>query len=58
MFASSFLTFLFYSNFSRTPKSAIFGALSALVKDSRQFKQCEKRLLKVVIVVLPLYKQL
>ena len=33
--------------------------LSALVKDSRQFKQREKRLLlKVVTVNLPLYKQL
>jgi hypothetical protein len=28
------------------------------VKDSRQFKQREKRLLKVVTVNLPLYKQL
>ena len=35
-----------------------FGVLSALVKDSRQFKQREKRLLKVVTVNLPLYKQL
>ena len=42
----------------RRPKSAIFGVLSALVKDSRQFKQREKRLLKVVTVNLPLYKQL
>jgi hypothetical protein len=39
-------------------KIRYFGALSALVKDSRQFKQREKRLLKVVIVNLPLYKQL
>ena len=30
----------------------------ALVKDSRPFKQREKRLLKVVAVNLPLYKQL
>jgi hypothetical protein len=28
------------------------------VKDSRQFKQREKRLLKVVTANLPLYKQL
>jgi hypothetical protein len=28
------------------------------MKDSRQFKQREKRLLKVVTVHLPLYKQL
>ena len=34
------------------------SALSALVKDSRQFKQREKELLKVVTVNLPLYKQL
>ena len=40
--------------FSRTPKSAIFGVLSALVKDSRQFKQREKRLLNVVTVNLRL----
>ena len=45
-------------SFSRTPKSAIFGVLSALVKDSRQFKQLEMGLLKVVTVNLPLYKQL
>jgi hypothetical protein len=32
------------------------GVLSALVTDSRQFKQREKRLLKVVTVNLPLYK--
>jgi hypothetical protein len=31
---------------------------SALVIASRQFKQREKRLLKVVTVNLPLYKQL
>jgi hypothetical protein len=36
----------------------LLGALSALVKDSRQFKQREKRLLKVVTVNLQLYKQL
>ena len=35
-----------------------FGVLSALVKDSRQFKQRENRFLKVVTVNLPLYKQL
>jgi hypothetical protein len=34
-----------------------FGVLSALVKDSRQFKR-ENRFLKVVTVNLPLYKQL
>jgi hypothetical protein len=34
------------------------GILSALVKYSRQFKQREKRLLKVETVNLPLYKQL
>jgi hypothetical protein len=32
--------------------------MSVLVKDSGQFKQREKRLLKVVTVKLPLYKQL
>ena len=31
------------------------GILSALVKDARQFKQREKRLLKVVTVNVPLY---
>ena len=44
---------------TKPPKSAIFGVLSAFVKDSRQFKdfrQREKRLLKVVTVNLPLYK--
>jgi hypothetical protein len=35
-----------------------FGVVSALVKGSKQFKQREKRLLKVVTVNLPLYKQL
>ena len=34
--------------------SAHWG-ISALVKDSRQFKQREKRLLRVVTVNLPLY---
>ena len=43
--------------FLRWPKSATLGVLSALVKDCRQFKQREKRLLKVVTVNLPLYKQ-
>jgi hypothetical protein len=42
--------------FLTRPKSAILGVLSALVKDSRQFKQREKRLLKVVTVNLLLYK--
>jgi hypothetical protein len=37
--------------------SIIFGVQSDLVKDSRQFKQREKRLLRVVTVNLPLYKQ-
>ena len=37
--------------FSRIPKSAIFRVLSALVKDSRQFKQHEKRLSKCVTVI-------
>jgi hypothetical protein len=37
-----------YPIWSRRPKSAIFGVLSALVKDSRQFKQRENRLLKDV----------
>jgi hypothetical protein len=46
------------ANFSRRPKSAILGVLSALVKYSRQLKQHEKRLLKVLTVNLPLYKQL
>jgi hypothetical protein len=41
---------------TKPPKSAIFGVLSAFVKDSRPFKQREKRLLKVVTVNLPLYK--
>jgi hypothetical protein len=36
----------------------IFWALSALVKDFRQFKQREELLLKVVTVNLPLYKQI
>ena len=38
------------------PKSAIFEVQSPLVKDSRQFKQREKRLLKAmhVTVNLPL----
>jgi hypothetical protein len=49
---------LFNVPFSRKPKSTIFTVLSALVKDSRQFKQREKRLLKVVTVNLPLHKQL
>jgi hypothetical protein len=44
--------------FSGRPKSANFRVLSALVKDPRQFKQREKRLLKVGIANLPLYKQL
>ena len=39
-------------------KSAIFGPLSALVKDSRQIIKREKRLLKVVTVNFSLYKQL
>jgi hypothetical protein len=34
------------------------GVLSALVKDSKQVKQREKRFLKVVTVNLSLYKQL
>ena len=41
--------------FLTRPKSAILGVLSALVKDFRQFRQREKRLLKVVTVKLPLY---
>ena len=45
------------SAFLAKAKSAIFGVLSALVKDSRQFKQRENRRLKVVTVNLPLYKQ-
>ena len=36
----------------------LLGVLSALMNDSRKFKQCEKRLFKVVTVNLPLYKQL
>jgi hypothetical protein len=35
-----------------------WGILSALVKDSRQFKQRDKRLSKLVTVNLPIYKQL
>ena len=36
----------------------IFRVLSAFVKDSRQYKQHQKRLFKVVTVNLPFYKQL
>ena len=35
-----------------------WGILSALVKDSRQFKRRDKRLSKLVTVNLPIYKQL
>jgi hypothetical protein len=52
----------FYINypFSRRPKSAIFEVLSALVEDTRQFRQREKRLNNCIVlrVHLPLYKQL
>ena len=47
-----------FSQFLTKAKIRHFGALSALVKDSRQFKQREERLLKVVTVNLLLYKQL
>ena len=37
---------------ARRPKLAIFGVLSAPMKDSRQFKQRVKRLFKVVTINL------
>jgi hypothetical protein len=46
------------SAFLTKAKIRHFEVLSALVKYSRQFKQREKRLLKVVTVNLLLYKQL
>jgi hypothetical protein len=56
LIGSSILNYIRLSHEGQNPP--FLGCCLQAVKDSRQFKQREKRLLKVVTVNLPLYKQL